>query len=147
MFRVQRSLTKTIKYRIFIRLEASEYSTEVQTQPTVTSIYPQVNDVSPHGVFRTQQEKYFEKIKALETVEEKIIALNMPRYWGWPAFILKEGVLPYNPLPFAQFLTRTVISQSNKLPLFRKDESTQTLLTQLKKELEKVVLFENNFRR
>lgn len=134
-------ITRKSKYcRIFFTPKSKDYSTQVQTAKPIE--YPKIEDVSPRGKFRLQQEKYFAKIKNLHTIEEKLFALNLPRYWGWPSFILKEGVLPYNPLPFAQFITRTVISENSNLPLFRNDKTMQSLLVEVKKELEKVILFE-----
>lgn len=123
MIRIQRAIRRAARRscssRVHkIRTLASQATPAVEethvtevSSPKKTVAYPEIVSVTPRAIYRRQQEAYFDKIKKLGTVEEKLIALNLPKYYGWPSFILKENVVPYNYLPFAQFFTRTVISE------------------------------------
>ncbi len=75
------------------------------------------------------------------------MCLNLPKYYGWPTYLIKEGTVPYDFLPLSQFVTRTVISESDSLPLRSDAEKARELLDQVKAELGKVLVFENAARK
>lgn len=104
--------------------------------------YPKIEDLSTEATNSRLREIYYDKIKALNTVEEKLIALNLPKFYGWPTFHLKENQVPYDYLPFAQYITRSVICEQSTLPLLVSEEQIRPLIAQLKAELEKVLIFE-----
>jgi small subunit ribosomal protein S30 len=64
-------------------------------------------------------EEIAQNITKLGTVEEKLIELNAPKYYGWWALNLYERVISYNALPFTQFATRTCLV--NELPSIYND--------------------------
>lgn len=104
--------------------------------------YPEIQDLSVITQHAHRKQEYFDKFKALSTVEEKLIALNLPKYYGWPSYQLKDNHIPYDYLPFAQYITRTVISEQKLLPSHVSEEQIRPLIDQLKAELEKVLIFE-----
>lgn len=106
--------------------------------------YPPIRDVTHIGEENTKKLEYYEKLKQLPTVEEKLFALNIPRYYGWPAFILKEGVIPYNFLTFIQHITRTELFETDRMPLLLQTEKIDALLKTIKLQLEKVLVFEKH---
>jgi len=42
-------------------------------------------------------------------VEEKMIKINMPRYYGYKVVDFNDSKIPYNALPLTQHYTRTVV--------------------------------------
>ncbi|XP_063368268.1 large ribosomal subunit protein mL65 [Cydia amplana] len=83
---------------------------------TETPEYPPILDVSKEGVKLRKREAKNEKLKNLKTVEEKQIALNLPRYYGWGSVMLTEDKVPYNALPMVKSYTRTHFVAQDKLP-------------------------------
>ncbi|GBP91739.1 28S ribosomal protein S30, mitochondrial [Eumeta japonica] len=78
-----------------------------------------------------ERDNIHEKIQKLWTVEEKQIALNMPRYYGFPCVILNEDKVPYNALPLIQFYTKSHFISVEKLPdPYLSLESTATTIAQ-----------------
>ncbi|KAG8225414.1 hypothetical protein J437_LFUL004614 [Ladona fulva] len=69
--------------------------------------YPEIEDTSYLPTKQRERKKWHEKIKSLSTVEEKLIEVNMPSYYGFRCVDLSEGVIPYDSLNFTQSITRT----------------------------------------
>lgn len=118
-------------HRTFSKLKAillRQHSQAVlvdQNEYTETPEYPPILDMSLQKRKLREREIIYEKIKKLNTVEEKQIALNMPRYYGWPCVVLNEDKIPYNAMPLVQCYTRTHFIPSDKLP----DSYSDTALT------------------
>ncbi|XP_014480417.1 PREDICTED: 28S ribosomal protein S30, mitochondrial [Dinoponera quadriceps] len=87
-----------------------------KTPSNAESLYLPIEDLSYKARKRRKDDALCEKIKNLETVEEKLIQLNMPRYYGWKLLLLKEDKLPYNSLKYIQYITRTHIMKEPGLP-------------------------------
>lgn len=108
--------------------------------------YPKIIDLS----FRAQQRRKYEKgqeyIKRQTTVEEKLIAINMPRYYGFPCVMLNENIVYYASLEHAQYLTRTHIMSSSTLPSFYDNiisaETLDQIVNNVRSEIEQVLLLE-----
>ena len=127
--------------------------TRKYTLPAVTKLdtaedamYPPILDLSPRAVMKREKEKWHNKIKKLETVEEKLYGINMPRYYGWKSLDLKEGDIPYDSLPQARYITRTHVVNDHKLPDFYNNlitpEELDTKIQSVKKQIEDVIIFE-----
>ena len=87
----------------------SSYFQPSESEFTPEPVYPPILDLSYQAVKDRNIEAVAQKITNLPTVEEKLIELNEPKYYGWWACQLKERKIPYNALPFAQFATRTCL--------------------------------------
>jgi small subunit ribosomal protein S30 len=87
-----------------------------QNEYTETPEYPPILDMSLAARQKRQRETLFEKIRNINTVEEKQIALNMPRYYGWKCVMFKEDRIPYNAMPLVQCYTRSHFITVDKLP-------------------------------
>ena len=113
--------------------------------------YPPILDLSRPARKRREREEWHTKVKKLGTVEEKIFELNMPRYYGWKVLKLTEGLIPYDPLPKAQFLTKTHIVEEPKLPSFYDNlltaEEIDASVQQMKNQVEDALVFEYNYKK
>ncbi|XP_050667859.1 39S ribosomal protein S30, mitochondrial [Leptidea sinapis] len=116
-----------------------------QNEYTDVPNYPPILDTSLQGRKQRKRETLYENIKALKTVEEKQIALNMPRYYGWPCIMFKENSVPYNAMPFVQYYTKTYFKSIHKLPDTYNNTSTltDTVLKDVKSHIEDCIAFEN----
>ena len=92
----------------------SSYFQPSESEFTSEPVYPPILDLSYEAVKDRKIEEIAQKITNLPTVEEKLIELNEPKYYGWWACRLRERQIPYDALPFTQFATRTCVA--NELP-------------------------------
>ncbi|XP_072938081.1 uncharacterized protein mRpS30 [Epargyreus clarus] len=100
----------------------SQVAVPVEDEYTETPVYPPILDMSlAHRKLR-KRESIYNKIKEINTVEEKQIALNMRRYYGWQCVMFKENSIPYNVMPMVQCYTRSHFKLIDKLP----DEYSET---------------------
>lgn len=119
------------------RAAVSEYTDESQ--------YPEIQDLSFEARRFRKKEIIAKKVQALPTVEEKVMALNMKKYFGYKCIILDDQKVPYNSLPFVQYCTRTKLNESAEdLPEFygKFDSEASKLLPELKKQIEEAVFFQ-----
>ncbi|RZC39772.1 28S ribosomal protein S30, mitochondrial [Asbolus verrucosus] len=108
---------------------------------TATPQYPPILDLSPEKVRERAKEEEYEKIKAVKTVEEKQIKLNMPKYYGFKCYMLQENYIPYNSLPLIQYVTKTHLIENAKLPDFYNTIAVSDS-DALKADIEETILFE-----
>lgn len=111
--RLHRSIAK---FKNVISRQSSQVAVLDQDEYTETPEYPPILDMSLQGRKKRERESIFTKIRELNTVEEKQIALNMPRYYGWKSVMFREDKIPYNALPLVKCYTRSHFIPSEKLP-------------------------------
>lgn len=122
------------KPRAFID-ENEEYTKEPQ--------YPPIVDWSYKANQSRKRLSWHEKIKCLKTVEEKLFAINMPRYYGFKCVMLNDNTFRYNSLPFYQYCTRTAIFDTGLPEYYNKlNEKVDGLLGHIKSDIEDSILFE-----
>jgi small subunit ribosomal protein S30 len=112
--------------------------------------YPEIKDTSIKARQEEKTRAYHEEVKQLKTVEEKLIKLNMPKYYGFKCIMLNDKKFPYNSLPLSQYACRTHFEPLDNLSsLFSKSvqEKCATLKTRIVNELEEAIAFEANCRR
>lgn len=73
--------------------------------------YPIIRDLSYKSRKQHTASEWHEQIRQLPTVEEKMIKVNMPRYYGYKVVDLNDTKVPYNALPLTQHYTRTVLEE------------------------------------
>uniref|UniRef100_A0A1A9VU90 Uncharacterized protein n=1 Tax=Glossina austeni TaxID=7395 RepID=A0A1A9VU90_GLOAU len=73
--------------------------------------YPPIHDLSFRSRKESEAQNWHEEIMKVPTVEEKMIKINMPRYYGYRVVDLHDRCLPYNCLPALQHYTRTVFEE------------------------------------
>ena len=111
---------------------ASEYSDEPE--------YPLILDTSPEARRRRVKEEWHDKVTNLPTVEQKIMELNMPKYYGYWSCRINDDVLKLNGLPFLQYATRTHVTK--ELPSNYYDEvreEASKVADQIQNEVETLI--------
>ncbi|XP_014249199.1 39S ribosomal protein S30, mitochondrial [Cimex lectularius] len=76
--------------------------------------YPPILDLSPEAVKVRERQEKAKNIEVMNTVEEKLFAINLDKYYGWNSLILTEGVYPYKFMPFAKHVTRTYVHEVSR---------------------------------
>ncbi|XP_032514826.2 large ribosomal subunit protein mL65 [Danaus plexippus] len=127
----------TRRYAQALQREQDEYT----DQPN----YPPILDMTPNGKKKRERETTRQNIKNINTVEEKQIALNMPRYYGWECVMLNEDKIPYNAMPLVQYYTRTHFKPVESLPDVYQDSSSMadTVVQEIKSQIEDCIVIEN----
>lgn len=149
----QRVLFNTIiKYGKQNRCSTSAVS-EIKSEADDASkpMYLPVEDVSWRAKWKRNRQTWYDKIKSLETVEEKLFEINMPRYYGWKPLILKEHYIPFDALSHAQYCTRTHIVKESGLPEYYNNvvsnEQLDRMVQAIKSDIEHNIIFEYCVRR
>lgn len=129
----------------------SELAVRKNQSKTSDVEFPPILDLSRNAKKRGQSQAWHNYIKRLGTVEEKIFELNMPRYYGWKVCKIEEGTIPYDGLPFAQYVTRTHVVNKPRLPAYYDSlltpESLDALVQQIKSQIEDALVFEYTYRK
>lgn len=113
-----------------------------ESEYTSTPQYPPILDLSFEKRLERKKELIHDEIKAVKTVEEKQIKLNMPRYYGFKCNLFTEDRIPYNSLSLAQHITRTHLIIDNNLPDHYKNLQVDEMVKQLKSDIEELVFIE-----
>ncbi|KAL7305627.1 hypothetical protein TKK_0002355 [Trichogramma kaykai] len=100
---------------------------------------------------RRARELWHEKVRKLDTVEEKIFELSMPRYYGWKTYQLGEELVMYDALPKTQYMTQTHIASEPGLPSHYDQildaETIDATVRDIKDQVEESLVFEYNYRK
>ena len=126
----------------FQRCVATRVVPLVDDEYTKEPEYSPIQNLSAKSKFFRRRLKWYENIKSLDTVEEKLMALNMPKYYGYKCLMLNDESFKYNCLPFVQHATRTVIYEG--LPKFYEQmKLEESLLDIVTADIQDAVAFEN----
>lgn len=95
---------------------ATPKNSQAAAQPALTeneeytevAQYPEILDLALNARKERDAQSWHEEIQNALTVEEKMIKINMPRYYGFKVVELHDARLPYNCLPAIQHYTRTL---------------------------------------
>jgi small subunit ribosomal protein S30 len=99
-----RVIKNVFKKPKFTRNLATALQHEVQSD---VAEYPPIVDTSLKAKKQRQFMEVQEKVKKCPSIEEKIIQINMPKFYGFKCLMLNDRVYPYNSLPFVQYITKT----------------------------------------
>lgn len=114
---------------------------------TTTPNYPPILDLSYEKVQERKKESNYEEIKAVKTVEEKQIKLNMPKYYGFKCYMFDNEKIPSGQLPLIQHITRTHVIVKDQLPDYYNQINginIDNLVNDIKKDIEEVLAMEYN---
>ncbi|CAG9856704.1 unnamed protein product [Phyllotreta striolata] len=131
--------------RFYQKLRSCRYSstvTRLEEEYTSTPNYPPILDLSPEKKRERMKDESYDQIKAVKTVEEKQIKLNMPKYYGFKSYMLLENKCGYNMLPMTQHATRTHLVVNKGLPDYYKEFNVDELANKLKSEVEEALSIE-----
>lgn len=141
LLRVHRSFPKL---KEFAARQSSQATALNQDEYTETPEYPPIVDISLKARKLQKRQAVHEKIKKLNTVEEKQIGLNMPRYYGFRSVMLKDDQVPYNAMPLVQCYTRTHFKLLDKLPdSYLETAAVTDTVKDIKSFVEDAIVIEN----
>lgn len=96
-----------IKYpKVRITRDFSTALSHIETSKDAVE-YPPIVDNSFLERQKLKTLEQYDRIKRCPTIEEKIIELNMPRYWGFRCLKMGDEWYPYNALPMVKYATKT----------------------------------------
>lgn len=132
---------------IFSNLVISRRLTTVSKQKDVeyneTAEYPPILDNSYIKKKERKVQLWHEKIKTIGTIEEKLIEINLPRYYGFKCVMLNDREFPYNTLPFFQYATNTEFVEETKSPTDEEEaKKIDNFLNLIKSEIQDAFEFE-----
>ncbi|XP_075979606.1 mitochondrial ribosomal protein S30 [Anticarsia gemmatalis] len=141
--RVHRTFPKLKK---IISRPQSQAALVEQNEFTETPEYPPILDQSLEARKLRERQELHQKIQELNTVEEKQIALNMPRYYGWRCIMFNEDKVPYNAMPLVQCYTRSHFIPVDKLPESYNETaaSAEAVVQETKSLIEEAIAIEND---
>lgn len=114
----------------------SEYSEVAQ--------YPPIWDDAYKAKKNRKKMQWRDKIKKIGTIEEKLIEINMPKYYGYKCLMLDEKTFPYNTLPFFQYVTNTELVEMETFTPKTEDDAkkVEIFLNLIKSDIEDAFEFE-----
>ena len=117
----------------------------VESEYTDEPCYPPIIDLSSQAKINRKADAVGEIITSLPTVEEKLIELNAPKYYGWLSCQLSGDKFPYNVLPFAQFATRTCLAPNLPSIYSDLDGTASKYVSVLRDSVKELILQEFEF--
>lgn len=107
-------------------------------------VYPEILDLSYEAKRARKKQELYEEFKKVGTVEEKLIKINLPRYYGFQSLMLAEDYLPYNCLDFMRHVTRTDLIELEGLPEYYKQhaEAAKAVVERVKGDVQDIIGFE-----
>lgn len=117
---------------------------------TDTPVYPTILDLSTENVRKRERDEKLDKLKKLGTIEEKLIGINMPRFYGWSSLMLHEGSYPFNFMPFVQHITRTDFLEVESFPFTNPSNSLSEVsgaVDKIRPQLQDALIMEISKRR
>lgn len=115
-----------------------------ETKPNATeaAIYPEILDLSVKECRKREKIAWHEEVKKLNTIEEKLIKVNMPKYYGWQMMMLTDQDFPYNTLPYVQHYTRTQFETGLPAEWCKYSaEQLDAIVISIKDQIEEAILF------
>lgn len=117
---------------------------EIKLNASERVTYPEILDLSAKARRKRERIAWHEEVKKLNTIEEKLIKVNMPKYYGWKMIMLNDKQFPYTSLPRIQHYTRTQFEEGlpkewNKHTI----EELDTIVNSVKEQIEETILYEN----
>ena len=95
------------------KLKNHQYSCRQFHGPPKKEEYSDKAEYPPIRKFKSKDEEKYSELKSfmksLQTVEEKQIYLNKPKYYGWYSCVMKNTKIGPTTLDFLQFVTNTTI--------------------------------------
>lgn len=108
-----------------------------------TVAYPPIVDQSPKAVSDREKIEWHKKVQDLNTIEEKLIKVNMPAYWGLRTTPLENDEYHYNCLPYFQHWTRTHYEEGLPSNWFKRPtEEVDALINNIRDQIIEAISFQ-----
>lgn len=143
--RAQRAIAKLKKNATAAPSPYANINALEQNEYVETPEYPPIQDLSLAARKQREKQHVYDKIQKLNTVEEKQLALNMPRYYGFKCVMMNEDKFPYNSMPLVQHYTRTRFFGTETLPEVYNStqEDAGLVVKEIKSQIEDAICIEN----
>lgn len=119
-------------------------STTFSEEYTAVPQYPEILELSYSKNQERKKEAWCESVKAVKTVEEKQIKLNIPRYYGFKCYMQLEDIIPYDNLELTQYLTKTHLITGSDLPEYYNNINIDSIVNAVKSDIEEAILLEHD---
>lgn len=137
-----KKLIRHLKYSN-IRYFSSKITAAEDTEQSENVEYPPILDLSKKAEAERRKVAWHNEVKKLNTIEEKLLKVNMPYYYGLRTTPLENDEYLYNCLPFMQHWTRTQIE--NGLPsgwYHRPTEEIDSLANSIRDQFIEAIAFQ-----
>lgn len=115
----------------------------IQNVSEETVEYPPIIDNSRKAIADRTKMAWHEEVKKLNTVEEKLIKVNMPAYWGLRTTPLVNDEYCYNSLPYFQHWTRTQYESGIPKEWFKRStEEIDSLVNNIREQVIEAISFQ-----
>lgn len=115
---------------------------ETAEEPTKVE-YPPILDPSPKAVKEREKLEWHEAVKKCGTIEEKLIKVNMPAYWGLRTTPLVNDEYHYNCFPYIQHWTRTLYETGLPTGWFKRSaEEIDGLVNNIREQVIEAISFQ-----
>ncbi|KAK8751009.1 hypothetical protein OTU49_015091 [Cherax quadricarinatus] len=108
---------------------AHSHEAVAQTDYTDTPQYPEIMDTSRKAVKMRKKAEWHEKIECLPTVEQKMMELNMPKYYGYWSCHLNDVRPTLLGVDFVQYATRSHVVKGLPGQYYTQVEAQADILT------------------
>lgn len=138
-------VTCTTEQQQQLQVQSKVQEHSLDPEYTTKPNYPPIVNNHHKAKFIRRREEWYERMKTnAVTVEEKLIAINLPRYYGYKCLMLNDTQFRYNCLPLIQCATRTVLNDINEMPAAYDISSEQmdSFVQTVKSDIEDAILFE-----
>lgn len=146
---VGKKLDKNFITRLHSRVASLHryYSTQnaIETKPNNAEKveYPPILDRSRKAAQEREKIAWHEAVKNVKTVEEKLIKVNMPAYWGLRTTPLENDEYHYNCFPHFQHWTRTQYEDGLPNNWFKRSaEEIDALVNHIREQIIEAVSFQ-----
>lgn len=116
---------------------------DVDSEYTDEAVYPPIMDNSRDAIKAREKNEWHMKIKRIGTIEEKLIEINVPKYYGYKCVMLSEKEFPYNTMRFLQYATNTeFVEESHASSGEEETKKVDNFLNLIKSDVEDAFEFE-----
>lgn len=128
----------------------SNYSQQAIAEPSTDDTpkrveYPPILDLSKGAIAEREKLKWHNEVKKLNTIEEKILKMNMPYYYGLRTIPLQNDEYHYNCLPYFQHWTRTQYEDGIPETWFNQSaEDVDRLVAAVREQIIEAIAFQYN---
>lgn len=120
-----------------------QYCAATSTKVAKKVEYPPIQDISQKAEDERKKMAWHEAVKGVKTIEEKLIKVNMPAYWGLRTTPLENDEYHYNCFPYFQHWTRSLYE--NGLPnawLKRSAEEIDGIVNNIREQIIESISFQ-----
>lgn len=105
--------------------------------------YPPIIDKSPKAKKISEKIQWHKAVEDVKTIEEKLIKVNMPAYWGLRTTPLENDEYFYNCFPYFQHWTRTQYESGLPANWFKRStEDVDALVNSIREQIIEAIAFQ-----